>query len=222
MGDFLETMEQSTVADAARSAPQPLRAAGPTDWFAFRRKHPDLGIAKTGEDGSIEDWQSLLREVGQDKLTTALIKARSTGRKGDRIWLARVLDALQGSTADNSAPNEAECRKLSKRSKTNLLVWCICHSAKCYADAIAPWTPVEGDSVSIRLPMIGRVKRTPLQDPHTPERRAKLEAMAKAARTELLTQCGFPDDPKWNGRLSDTVAASPHLIAWLRSMRLIP
>jgi len=68
MNDFLETMERSSVADAARSAPQPVRTPGPTDWFAFRRKHPDLGIAKTGEDGSLEDWQSLLREVGRSAL----------------------------------------------------------------------------------------------------------------------------------------------------------
>jgi hypothetical protein len=222
MSDFLETMEQSSVADAARSAPQPLRAAGPTDWFQFRRKHPDLGIAKTGEDGSLEDWQSLLREVGQDKLTTALIKARSTGRKGDRIWLARALEALGVDSSHNSPDEKKTDVQGAKRSRVALLVWCICHSAKCYADAISPWTPVEGDSVSVRLPMIGRVKRTPLQDPHTPERRAKLEAMAKAARTELLTQCGFPDDARWNGRLSDTVMATPHLVAWLRSQRLVP
>ena len=217
--DFLGAMETAQQQEARRSAPIP---APQNDWFSFRKRHPDLGIGKTGEDGSLEDWQQLLREVGSDRLTTAIIKARSTGRKGDRIWFAAALAALQSPTADNSAPNEAECRKLSHRSKTNLLVWCICHSAKCYADAIAPWTPVEGDSVSIRLPMIGRVQRTPLQDPHTPERRAKLEALSKAARAELLTQCGFPDDPKWNGKLSDTVLATPHLLAWLRSQRLIP
>lgn len=217
--DFLGAMETAQQQEARRSAPIPAPA---NDWFQFRRRNADIGIGKTGEDGSLEDWQQLLREVGSDKLTTAIIKARSTGRKGDRIWFARALEALAVHPSPSGVPNEAECRKLSYRSKTNLLVWCICHSAKCYADAIAPWAPVEGDSVSIRLPMIGRVQRTPLQDPHTPERRAKLEALSKAARAELLTQCGFPDDPKWNGRLCETVLATPRLLAWLRSQRLIP
>ncbi len=214
--DFLQVMEDAAVADTP-AAKKPVSITGP-DWYAWRKRNFDVGIAKTGEEGSLEDWQQLLRTEGADKLTSAVIKARSTGRKGERIWYSRVLECLAGEPEEKSKPDPAA----SKRSRIATLVWCICHSARCYADAIAPWNPVEGDSVSVRLPMIGKVKRTPLQDPHTPERRAKLEAMAKAARTELLTQCGFPDDPKWNGRLSDTVMATPHLVAWLRSQRLVP
>jgi hypothetical protein len=214
--DFLDAMESSMVADTPQKI-KPVSITGP-DWFSWRKRNFDVGIAKTGEEGSLEDWQQLLRTEGADKLTSAVIKARGTGRKGERIWYSRVLECLAGEPEEKAKADPAA----SKRSHIATLVWCICHSAKCYADAIAPWTPVEGDSVSVRLPMIGRVTRTPLQDPHTPERRAKLEAMAKAARMELLTQCGFPDDARWNGRLSDTVMATPHLIAWLRSMRLVP
>lgn len=225
MPDFLETMEQSTVADAARSAPQPVVKAGPVDWFQFRRRHPDLGIAKTGEDGGLEDWQALLRSEGQDRLTTAILKCRSTGRKGDRIWFARVLEALAVDSSHNSpddGKSDVEMAKAASRSRIDLLIWCITHSARCYADALYPWTPLpEDDTAPVRTPF-GRVKRVPMADPLTPERRERVEAMATKARLELLTQCGFPDEKRYNGALYDAVRNTTRLTAWLRSQRLIP
>ena len=220
--DFLDIMENSTVADAARSAPQPVIKAGTVDWFQFRRRHPDLGIGKTGEDGSLEDWQALLREIGQYKLTTAIIKARSTGRKGDRIWFARALEALAVDSSHNSPEASKSDVQAASRSRIDLLIWCICHGGKLYADALYPWTPLpDEDTAPMRTPF-GKVKRIPMADPLTPERRAKIEAMADAARKELLSQCGFPDEKKYNAALYDAARNTPRLTAWLRSQRLLP
>lgn len=221
MPDFLDTMEQSTVADAARSAPQPVPKPV-NDWFSFRKRHPDLGIAKTGEDGSLEDWQALLREVGQDRLTAAVVKCRSTGRKGDRIWIWRALEAIAGQTAEDRPSNEAECQKASERAREDLLIWCITHSGKSYADALYPWTPLpDDDSKSIHTPF-GRVKRKAMADPLTPERREHIEAMATRARAELLVQCGMSDEKRYNAALYEAVRATPRLVAWLRGQRLLP
>lgn len=219
MPDFLDSMEQSTVADAARSAIQPVKK--PVDWFAFRKRHPDLGISKTGEDGSLEDWQALLRSEGQDRLTTAVIKARATGRKDDRIWYARVLACLPVDSSHDPVPKGSGDQKAAGRSRIDLLIWCICHGGKLYADALLPWTPLPDDGDTTPTPF-GRIKRVPMADPLTPERREKIEAMAERARKELLTQCGMPDEKRYNGALYESVRATPRLVAWLRGQRLLP
>lgn len=216
----METAQQQEV---RRSAPIP---APQNDWFSFRRRNADIGIGKTGEDGSLEDWQQLLREVGSDRLTTAIIKARATGRKGDRIWFARALEALGGDSSQSDADDmqsDATMTKAAQRARVDLLIWCVCHGGKLYADALFPWTPMPDDeeSTAVRTPF-GRVKRIPMQDPLTPERRAKIEEMADRARLELLAQCGLKDERRYNGLLSDTVKATPRLVAWLRSQRLLP
>ena len=216
-------METAQQQEARRSAPIP---APQNDWFSFRRRNADIGIGKTGEDGSLDDWQQLLREVGSDKLTTAIIKARSTGRKGDRIWFSRVLEAIPGDPSPSDAlggQTDAQMSKAAQRVRVDLLIWCICHGGKLYADALFPWTPMPDDSEStaVRTPF-GRVKRIPMADPLTPERRAKIEAMADRARLELLAQCGLKDERRYNGLLCETVKATPRLVAWLRSQRLLP
>lgn len=217
--DFLGAMETAQQQEARRSAPIP---APQNDWYAFRRRNFDIGIGKAGEDGSLEDWQQLLREVGSDRLTTAIIKARSTGRKGDRIWFARVLEALAVDSRHNSPEASKSDAQAASRSRIDLLVWCVCHGGKLYADALYPWTPLpDEDTAPMRTPF-GRVKRIPMADPLTPERRAKIEAMADAARKELLSQCGFPDEKKYNAALYDTTRNTPRLLAWLRSQRLLP
>lgn len=218
MTDFLQEMETATLAGAP-VPPKPV-ASGPVDWYAFRRRHPDIGIGKTGEDGSLEEWQSILREVGQDRLTTAIIKARSAGRKGDRIWFSRVLEYLPESS--NSPVQGAPAPKKSNRSRIDLLVWCICHSARCYADALYPWKPLPQDDSVPTMTIVGRMKRVPMEDPLTPERRAQIEGLARKARLELLHQCGLEDDAKWNTMLYNTAKATPRLMAWLRAQRLIP
>ena len=157
--DFLDHMEQSSVADVARSAQQPVAPAVPaSDWFAWRKRHPDIGIAKTGEDGSLEDWRSLLRSEGEVKLSEAVAKARSQAKQGGRVWLASVLEALAVDSSHNSSAKDSECRIDSRAVKTDLLIWCIAHSPVCYADARCQWR--DGDGMverSIRTPYGGTV-----------------------------------------------------------------
>ena len=218
--DFLNDMENSTVADAARSAQLPSHRA--SDWFQFRRKNPDLGIGRTGEDGSLDDWQTLLRDLGQEGLSAAVAKARSTGRRGDRIWISRVLEALDSGIVEQTPEDRRIAALAAKKSRLDLLVWCITHSSKCYADTLYPWTPKPGAAPTHITTPFGKVARVPMVDPLTPERRGKIEGLATAARKELLAKCGMSDDKRYNAKLYSAVRGSPALIGWLRSQRLIP
>lgn len=192
------------------------------DWFQFRRRHPDLGIAKTGDDGSTEDWQALLREVGQDTLTTAVIRARSGKRDGGKVWFADVLGHLPGENSDEGATPTPDDGKVAKKSRADLLVWCICHSSTCYADAIKPWADAPGEDSASKRTYIGTVRRVPKVDPLTPEQRARYCRMADEWRQELFEQVGLEDNQRNRTRLYYIVAADKHLIVWLVTQRALP
>lgn len=193
------------------------------DWFQFRRRHPDLGFAKTGDDGSVEDWQALLREVGQDAMTTAVIKARTQKRDGAKIWIADVLTALDSDKMSAGGSGQSGTDPaITARNRADLLVWCICHSSRCYADALQPWKDAPGEDTVSKRTYLGPMRRIPKVDPLTPERRASVEAMADRARAELLHQTGLTDTKYNRTRLYYYVSKDKTLMSWLITQRLIP
>jgi len=217
MSDFLETMEQSSVADAARSAPQPLRAAGPTDWFAFRRKHPDLWIAKTGEDGCVEEWQQLLRDEGATRLDNAILRIRRTLPKGNKINLAAILAELQ----PDPVPNAQKTDLAGTRSKVDLLVWCIVHSPTCYADSRCQWEDGDG-MVDRHIPGYGTIKvkeRICKQGLTVWE---KMRDKAAEAQAFIFAELGKDITPLTKPSVYHTVTSDPRWLAYLCGQRLIP
>lgn len=202
--------------------PQPVAKAASGDWWAFRRKHADLGIAKTGEDGSISDWQAILREVGQDRLTAAVMKVRKTIQPGSKVWFAATLVALGGDSTEGSAtPTAPTDNKAAKRSRIDLLVWCITHSPRCYADAICTYRE-DDDESSVRLHMVGTVRRKKRIRLESDSRYQALIDLATRIRGMLYDQTGIPPEDKYRTALYDAVRQNRTLLAWLRTQRCIP
>ncbi len=225
MNDFLKDMEDSTVNDAARSAPQSVVQPVPvSDWFAWRKRHPDIGIGKTGEDGSLEDWRSLLKSEGESKLSAAVAKARSAGRQGDRVWMAAVLAALQGDPGHNSSPKDSECRIDSAAAKTDLLIWCVAHSPNCYADARCQWR--DGDGMverSVRTPYGGTIairtqERVCVQGTTAWE---KMRDRAAEAQAWIYSELKLEICNRVKPHVYETLRSSDQWQAYLRSQKLI-
>jgi hypothetical protein len=219
-GDFLQDMETSLVADTPQKIkPVEIAAAG-TDWYAWRKRNFDVGVAKTGEEGSLEDWQNLLRHEGADKLTSAVSKARSSGRQGDRIWYSRVLEYL----ADPPAASTPECRIDSAAAKTDLLIWCVAHSPVCYADARCQWR--DGDGMverSVRTPYGGtimtRVKeRVCVQGQSAWE---KMRDRAAEAQAWIYSELKLEICNRVKPYVYETLRSSDQWKAYLRSQKLI-
>jgi len=225
--DFLGSMEQAQQQEARRSAPVPAPVPAPAnDWFQFRRRNADIGIGKTGEDGSLEDWQQLLRTEGSDRLTTAVIKARSTGRKGDRIWFSAVLAALpvDYSHSDGSEDkSDAELSKSAKRAKTDLLIWSVVHDPSSYADARCTWR--DGDGYNDRTVSCAgwtrtvRVKeRQCVQGQTTWE---KMRDRAAEVQAFIFKELGAPISHSTKPGVYKTVSDSPQWRAYLSAQRII-
>lgn len=221
--DFLGSMEQAHQQEARRSAPVPAPA---NDWFQFRRRNADIGIGKTGEDGSLEDWQQLLRAEGSDRLTSAVIKARSTGRKGERIWFSAVLAALptDPSHSDGAVDkSDAELSKAAKRAKTDLLIWAVVHDPSSYADARCTWR--DGDGEYQRTVSCGswtrtiRVKeRQCVQGQTTWD---KMRSRAEEVQAFIFKELGKPINHATKPSVYKTVSESPQWRAYLLAQRII-
>ncbi len=225
MTDFLKDMEQSTVADAARSAQQPVVQPVPvSDWFAWRKRHPDIGIGKTGEDGSLEDWRSLLKSEGEVKLSAAVAKARSAGRQGERVWMAGVLAALQVNPSQDSAAKASEGRIDAGAAKMDLLIWCVAHSPICYADARCQWR--DGDGIverSLRTPYGGTIttrtqERICVQGTTVWE---KVRDRCAAAQAFIYAELGLEICNRVKPHVYHTLKSDPRWTAYLRAQKLI-
>lgn len=217
--DFLGSMEQAQQQEARRSAPIP--SAPASDWFAFRKRHHDLWIGRTGEDGNLEDWQTLLRDEGADKLTTAIIACRSKSQKGSRIRFPDVLEALSGGGATTlPAPDLEAC----KRSKTDLLIWCVIHNPDCYADARCTWR--DGEGTYQRQVSCGhwkgqvRVKeRICCQGQTTWE---KMRDRAAVAQAFIFKELGKEISPRTKSSVYEEVRQSKLWRGYLAAQQLIP
>lgn len=210
MTDFME--------DAPVGAP---RAPAP-DWFAFRKRHYDLWIAKTGEDGSLTDWQGLLRDVGEKRLTDGLNAFRKVKRKDAKINFSDALASVQ--EAQEEAPEkQANLAAAATKTKRDSLVWCICHSPKCYANEVAgSWKrDPNGGRKTVRVLGVEMTVDVGI-DPLTPERRASLEALAHRCQAELWHQVGLEPTDRNRPGLYTAVTRRPDLIAWLKQQRAIP
>lgn len=218
--DFLGAMESAQQQEARRSAPIPAPAG---DWFQWRKRNPDIGIGKTGEDGSLSDWQDLLRSEGSDRLTSAVIEARSTGRKGDRIWFSAVLTALGSQTADNSASDGKSDPEAAKRSKTDLLILSLILGPNCYADARCQWK--DGEGTSERVVRYGGAattftirERVCVQGTSGWE---KMRDKARVAQEFIFGELGWPIDERHKPDAYKRVSESPQWRAWLCAHQLI-
>jgi hypothetical protein len=166
------------------------------DWWQFRKAHPYIFIAKTGEDGQQSDWQSLLKDEGSEKLHAVVSDLHA---QSDRVYLAAALAAM--------AP-KVEAKKplvpppaLTGHEDTG--IWCICHSPKAYM----AWA-IEGS---------GDV---------SDDRKARITAFATTTREKLCDLHGIPvaklDLPGWKHELYERTRASKRCHNWLREMRALP
>lgn len=209
MDDALEAMEK------AQSRPSLMVSTAP-DWFQFRRKHPDLWLAKVGEDGCVEEWQQLLRDEGATRLDNAILRIRRTLPKGNKINLAAVLAELQ----PDPVPDGRETDLAGQRSRTDLLIWCVVHNPVTYADARCQW--VDGDGMVERVvPGYGTIKvkeRICRQGTSTWE---ALRDRAAVAQAFIFSELGRPIGPEWKPAVFDTVRNDPRWIGYLRAQKLI-
>jgi hypothetical protein len=216
--DFLQSMQDAQQADRAKHPAVVAATPQATDWFAFRRRHPDLYIARTGEDGSLEDWQALLRAEGPDRLTTAIMAVRKTLQKGSKVRLGSALEALEGDSRQDLP--QSEDTGATRRSKIDLLVWCLVHSPNCYADARCQWQDSEG--VTERT--VGGLTFT-LRSQVCVQGQAtweKLRDRAAEAQAFIFAELGKDITPLTKPGVYHTVTSDPRWLAYLRGQRLIP
>lgn len=209
MDDALEAMEK------AQARPSLMVSTAP-DWFAWRKKHADIWIAKTGEDGSLEHWQQLLRDEGATRLDNAILRIRRTLPKGNRINLSAVLAELQ----PDPVPDGREIDLASQRSRTDLLIWCVVHNPVTYADARCQW--VDSGNTAVRVvPGYGEIA---VRERICKQGTAVWEALrdrAAVAQDFIFSELGRPISPEWKPAVFDTVRNDPRWIGYLRSQKLI-
>jgi len=218
MPDFLDDMERAQVAERKPAVPMVKTS---TDWFAFRKRHPDLWIAKTGEDGSLEDWQQLLREEGQDRLTTAVIRARSIAQKGSKIRLADALAQFPADPSHSDPEDEKSDLAAAQRSKIDLLIWCVVHNPTCYADARCQW--VDSGNTGVRVvPGWGEIavrERICKQGTAVWE---QLRDRAKVSQNFIFSELGKPCDARNKPAVYHSIKNDPRWLGYLRAQKLIP
>lgn len=72
------------------------------DWFQWRSQHPEIFLARTGEDGEPGAWKALIAERGVATINQALSSIKKVARKDAKIYLADVLSSLAGLEGDSS------------------------------------------------------------------------------------------------------------------------
>lgn len=72
------------------------------DWFQWRAQHPEIFLARSGEDGEPAAWKALIAERGVATINQALSSIKKVARKDAKIYLADVLSALAGLEGDSS------------------------------------------------------------------------------------------------------------------------
>ena len=116
--------------DQVRLRPRPVAVTD--DWFFWRRQHPRIFVARTGEDGEQHHWMALLNELGSAKLSAAVHAVAKTIQKESRVTLAAVLqhvDATKPAPTHRAPDHWVETHLWRDRS------WCsiadlLCNPAK--------------------------------------------------------------------------------------------
>lgn len=94
-----QQIEDIMKTDQATSA----RVAGESmvySWQDWRREHPRIGIARTGEDGDADAWRDLWKNYGRecfDAMYAPTIKRLADGKK---LWFGQAAEWLSKNTQD--------------------------------------------------------------------------------------------------------------------------
>jgi len=72
------------------------------DWFAWRNQHPEIFLARTGEDGEPASWKSVISDKGADSVNTALFNLKRVAQKGAKLYLSDVLSEIDRISVDSS------------------------------------------------------------------------------------------------------------------------
>lgn len=92
----IEDIMQADQATAARVAGEPMVYS----WQDWRREHPRIGIARTGEDGDADAWRDLWKNYGRecfDAMYAPTIKRLADGKK---LWFSQAAEWLSKNTQD--------------------------------------------------------------------------------------------------------------------------
>ena len=92
----IEDIMQIDQATAARVASEPMVYS----WQDWRREHPRIGIARTGEDGDADAWRDLWKTYGRecfDAMYAPVIKQLAPAKK---IWFSQAAEWLNQHTQD--------------------------------------------------------------------------------------------------------------------------
>ena len=92
----IDDIMQTDQATSARVASEPMVYS----WQDWRREHPRIGIARTGEDGDADAWRDLWKTYGRecfDAMYAPMINRLADGKK---IWFSQAAEWLNQHTQD--------------------------------------------------------------------------------------------------------------------------